>query len=111
MRTTNGQVDEAMLEVHVAESLPTVHWLAAKGHDWVPTGNVGDNILMMNGGGYGLQQRSIAMLEKAGASFHYETTATDLLQDASGRVSGVRALTPQGFATFHARAVVLACGG
>jgi tricarballylate dehydrogenase len=111
MRTTNGQVDEAMLEVHVAESLPTVHWLAGKGHDWVPTGNVGDNILMMNGGGYGLQQRSIAMLEKAGALFHYDTAATDLIQDDSGRVSGVRALTPRGFATFHAKAVVLACGG
>ena len=111
MRTTNGQVDEAMLEVHVAESLPTVHWLAAKGHDWVPTGNVGDNILMMNGGGYGLQQRSVAILEKNGATFHYDTTAMELMQDASGRVSGVRALTPTGFATFHAKAVVLACGG
>ena len=111
MRTTNGQVDEAMLQVHVAESLPTVQWLAAKGHDWVPTGNVGDNILMMNGGGYGLQQRSLTMMERGSATFHYETTAMQLLQDHGGRVSGVRALTPQGFATFHAKAVVLACGG
>ncbi len=111
MRTTSGQVDEAMLEVHVAESRNTVHWLAGKGHDWVPTGNVGDNILLMNGGGFGLQQRSIAMLEKAGASFHYETSAVELLQDKTGRVCGVRALTPAGFATFNAKAVVLACGG
>src|SRR5687768_12784068 len=44
MRVTDNQVDVPMLEVHVAESLKTVHWLAAKGHDWVPTGNVGDNI-------------------------------------------------------------------
>jgi len=111
MRTTNGQVDEAMLEVHVAESRNTVHWLAGKGHDWVPTGNVGDNILLMNGGGYGLQQRSIAMLEKAGVGFHYETSAVELIQDKTGRVSGARALTPTGFANFNARTVVLACGG
>src|SRR5436190_6952962 len=27
MRTTSGQVDEAMLQVHVGESRNTVHWL------------------------------------------------------------------------------------
>lgn len=103
MRVTNNQADERMLGVHVAESLNTVHWLASKGHDWVPTGNVGDNILLMNGGGYGLQQRNFAILEKAGASFHYETAATALIQDATGRVVDVRALTPQGYAEFRAK--------
>ena len=111
MRVTDNQVDVPMLEVHVAESLNTVHWLASKGHDWVPTGNVGDNILLMNGGGYGLQQRNFALLEKAGVSFHYETAATSLIQDATGRVVGVRALTPTGFTEFRAKAIVLACGG
>jgi tricarballylate dehydrogenase len=32
------------------------------------------------------------------------------MQDAGGRVVGVRAQTPKGFATFTAKAVVLACG-
>jgi len=111
MRVTDNQADERMLQVHVAESLKTVHWLAAKGHDWVPTGNVGDNILLMNGGGYGLQQRNFAILERAGATFHYDTAATSLIQDAKGRVIGVRALTPDGYAEFRGKAVVLACGG
>src|SRR5688572_9986197 len=111
MRCTDNQADERMLEVHVAESLKTVHWLAAKGHDWVPTGNVGDNILLMNGGGFGLQQRNFRLLEKAGAGFHYETAATSLIQDEKGRVVGVRALTPAGYREFRAKAIVLACGG
>ena len=36
MRVTNNQSDEDLLQVHVTESLKTVHWLASKGHDWVP---------------------------------------------------------------------------
>ena len=113
MRVTNNQSDQEMLQVHVTESLNTVQWLATKGHDWVPAGGFkmpSDNVFMMNGGGYGLQQRNFAMLERAGASFHYETAALELVQDQKGRVTGVRALTPAGFATFSAQAIVLACG-
>lgn len=111
MRVTNNLSDEELLQVHVTESLKTVHWLASKGHDWVPAPPTNDNVLSMNGGGMGLQQRNFAMLEKAGTAFHYETTASELIEDKSGRVTGVRALTPQGYMTFHAKAVVLACGG
>ena len=113
MRVTNNQSDQEMLQVHVTESRNTVHWLASKGHDWVPAGGFkmpSDNILLMNGGGYGLQQRNFNLLEKAGATFHYDTSAVDLVVDQKGRVTGVKTLTPQGFATFHAKAIVLACG-
>ena len=85
MHVTNNQSDQEMLQVHVTESRNTVHWLASKGHDWVPAGGFkmpSDNILLMNGGGYGLQQRNFTLLEKAGAVFHYETSAVDLVQDA-----------------------------
>lgn len=113
MRVTNNQSDQEMLQVHVTESLKTVHWLASKGHDWVPAGGFkmpSDNILLMNGGGYGLQQRNFTLLERAGAVFHYQTAATELIQDQRGQVTGVRALTPAGFVTFTAKSVVLACG-
>jgi tricarballylate dehydrogenase len=113
MDVTDNQSDQNMLEVHVSESLNTVQWLASKGHDWVPAGGFNmpsDNILLMNGGGYGLQQRNFKLLEEGGAAVHYETAATDLIQDQKGNVVGVRALTPAGFATFHARSIVLACG-
>ena len=46
MRVTNNQSDQDMLQVHVTESLKTVHWLARKGHDWVPAAHDAiDNIL------------------------------------------------------------------
>ncbi|MBI2223851.1 MAG: FAD-dependent tricarballylate dehydrogenase TcuA [Betaproteobacteria bacterium] len=110
MRVTNNQSDQQMLQVHVTESLKTVHWLAGKGHDWSPATIRDDNVVTMNGGGPGLQKRNFAILEQAGVSFHYETAATALIQDQQGRVTGVRALTPAGFATFTAKSVVLACG-
>ena len=110
MRVTDNQSDQEMLQVHVTESLKTVHWLAAKGHDWVPGSQWNENILNPNGGGFGLQQRHCTILEKAGAQFHYETAATELIVDDRGRVVGVHALTPQGYVRFDAKAVVLACG-
>ncbi len=111
MRATNNQSDPELLQVHVTESLKTMQWLASKGHDWVPASLTNDNVLTMNGGGAGLQKRNFEILERNGATFHYETAATELIQDARGRVTGVRALTPEGYITFHAKAVVLACGG
>jgi tricarballylate dehydrogenase len=111
MRATNNQSDPDLLQVHVTQSLETVQWLAAKGHDWVPASLTNDNVLTMNGGGAGLQKRNFEILERNKVIFHYETAAIELIQDRTGRVTGVRALTPAGFAVFNAKAVVLACGG
>ena len=113
MHVTHNQSDEQMLQVHVTESLNTIHWLVSKGHDWTPAGGYkmpGDNILLMNGGGYGLQQRNFTRLEQDGVVFHYETSALDLIQDERGHVTGVHALTPTGIVKFTAKSVVMACG-
>ncbi|MBI4190607.1 MAG: FAD-dependent tricarballylate dehydrogenase TcuA [Betaproteobacteria bacterium] len=110
MRVTNNQSDQEMLQVHVTESLKTVCWLASKGHEWVPAAMRDDSVVTLNGGGAGLQQRHFAILEKAGVVFHHETAATELVEDEKGRVTGVRALTSAGYATFNAKSVVLACG-
>lgn len=48
---------------------------------------------------------------KLGIDIRYQNVAMNLLQDAHGRVIGVRALTPQGFTNIYAKAVILACGG
>lgn len=114
MRVTSNQSDQELLQVHVTQSRSTMHWLASKGQDWIPATGMqalGDNILIMNGGGYGLQQRYYAMLERGGVPIHYDTAAMELIKDASGRVTGVHAWTPEGYRTFTAKAVVLACGG
>ena len=111
MRVTNNQSDEELLHVHVTESLKTVHWLAGKGHDWVPSPATNDNVLSMNGGGMGLGKRNFDMLERAGVIFHYETAASELIEDKTGRITGVRALTPAGYVQFNGKSIVLACGG
>lgn len=113
MRVTNNQSDEELLQVHVTESRNTIQWLAENGQDWVPSVGpqaLGDNIVMMNGGGYGMQQRYYHVLEQRGARFHYDTSALELTQDARGRVTGVVALTLQGIQRFSAKSVILACG-
>jgi tricarballylate dehydrogenase len=112
MSVTSGQSDPDLLQVHVTESSNTMHWLAEKGQDWVPATGMqalGDNILIMNGGGYGMQQRYYAALDRGGAKIHYQTAAIELIQE-NGRVVGVYAITPTGVRKFTAGAVVLACG-
>src|SRR5258705_10718940 len=101
-----------MLAVHVAESYKTVLWLAGKGHRWIPNfGPRAQFLLSFDGGGFGLQERNYRIVEQDGATIHYETAATELLQDDKGAVIGVRALGPSGFTNFYARSVVLAGGG
>ena len=112
MRVTEYRSDQEMLAVHVAESYNTVRWLATKGHSWVPNfGPRAQFVLSMDGGGHGLQSRNFRNVEQGGGTIHYDTAASELLQDRSGRVIGVRALTPDGFADFYGKSVVLACGG
>lgn len=113
MRVTDNQSDQLMLQIHVSESYPTVRWLTSKGHDWVPyfANRTTGNIVAMNGGGYGLQERNFQYVERDGGVIHYETAATELLQDQRARVIGVRALTPDGFISVYGTSVVLACGG
>ncbi|HEX8967411.1 MAG TPA: FAD-dependent tricarballylate dehydrogenase TcuA, partial [Chloroflexota bacterium] len=112
-RVTDNQSDQQMLQIHVSESYRTVRWLASKGHDWVPSfaNRTTGNIVSMNGGGYGLQERNFRYVERSGGAVHYETAATELLQDQRGAVVGVRALGPDGYLTIRGTSVVLACGG
>src|SRR3954469_3586168 len=44
MTVTDGQVDQELLQVHIGESYKTIRWLASKGHDWVPSHQISDNI-------------------------------------------------------------------
>ena len=112
MRVTEYKSDQEMLAVHVAEAYKTVRWLATKGHTWVPNfGPRAQFVLSMDGGGHGLQSRNFQYVERDGATIHYETSASELLQDEKGAVIGVRALTPEGFVNIYAKSIVLACGG
>ena len=60
----------------------------------------------MNGGGMGLGKRNFDMLERAGVIFHYETAASELIEDKTGRITGVRALTPAGYVQFNGKSIL-----
>ena len=114
MTVTDGYADTELADTHVSKSYETVRWLRSKGHDWVPiyaTATHGGNVVMMNGGGHGFQERSFGYLEGAGVPIYYDTSATELIEDKQGRVIGLRALSPDGYRTIHASSVVLSCGG
>jgi tricarballylate dehydrogenase len=95
---------------------PTVQWLKTFGvrFDFLPTQFLTKSQprLLPVGGGLALIEALAAEAEKRGARFVYDTAATGLLVDASGRITGVRAVGPNAApAQFAAKAVVLACGG
>ena len=112
MTVTEGKGDPELAEVLVTEAASAVRWMNSHGHTWIPTyaNPISANVVSFNGGGYGLQEQWFRTAEKLGASVHYDTSAIGLLQDAQGRVTGVRTKTSQGYCNFHCRAVVLACG-
>ena len=70
----------------------------------------GNMPIEVNGGGAGLVQYLDAAAKKAGIEIFYDTRATSLIYDGE-RVSGVRAKHKGKNAEFHAKSVVLACGG
>lgn len=112
MAVTEGQSDPELAAVLVSQAAPAVRWMGSQGHTWIPTyaNPISANVVSFNGGGYGLQEQWFRTAEKLGVSVYYDTSAIGLLQDAQGRVTGVRTKTSQGHRNFHGRAVVLACG-
>ncbi|HLB29750.1 MAG TPA: FAD-dependent oxidoreductase, partial [Dehalococcoidia bacterium] len=62
-------------------------------------------------GGRTIPPHLLQVAQERGVQVLFNTKATGLLADASGRVSGVQAMTPQGPAEISAGAVVLTTGG
>ena len=112
MTVTEGLSDKALVEIVVTQALPTIQWMLGHGHRWEPSyrNPLSANVVSFAGGGYSLQERWFAAAERLGGQVQYEARAMELMQDAQGRVTGVRVLTPAGFHTYHAKAVILACG-
>ena len=112
MTVTEGLSDKALVETLVTRALPTIQWMRGHGHKWEPSyrNPLSANVLSFAGGGYNLLERWFAAAERMGVQLRYDTRAMELLQDNQGRVTGIRVLTPEGFHTYQAKAVVLACG-
>ena len=121
-RLTSYRTDPDLSEYLVNESLETMAWLRTKGARFIlnhgrQSGMVngrrvyfGNMPIEVNGGGAGLVQYLDAAVKKAGIEVYYDTRATSLIYDGE-RVSGVRAKRNGKSLEFHAKSVVLACGG
>ena len=112
MSLTDGLSDPDLADQLVTKSASTIQWMRMLGHRWKPTfeSPLSANPVSFEGGGYSLLERWFAIAERLGISVEYETTATDLIQNQSGGVIGVRASTPMGTHSYYAKAVILACG-
>src|SRR5258708_23882284 len=91
------------------EMEPGVSLSAGKGGDpykWSPGA-----VIRARHEGVGLSAMWFKTAERQGVEVRYDTAAERLLQDRSGRVTGVAARGPNGLEELSARAVVLGCGG
>jgi tricarballylate dehydrogenase len=121
-RLTSYRTDPDLSEILVDRSLETMVWLRSKSVRFVPnygrqSGMVngkrkffGNMPIEVSGGGAGLVQYLDTAAKKAGIEVFYGTRATSLIYDGE-QVRGVRAKKQGKVAEFHARSVVLACGG
>jgi tricarballylate dehydrogenase len=112
LRVTGGRANEALVRIMAERADETLDWLTERGVSWAAgfphTATYRRKPL---GGGLAVVDALFARAESLGVDVRYETAARSLLQDASGRVVGVRALGPGGFLEVVARGgVVLATG-
>jgi tricarballylate dehydrogenase len=107
--------DPTWIETFANAAGPTVDWVKGFGvrFDFLPTQFLTKSQprLLPVGGGQALVDGLAAAAEKLGVTFLYETTATSLLRDADGRVTGLRARRRDGEALELSGRVVLASGG
>ncbi len=123
MKVTRHQADETLAWILIDGSRPTMAWLRGHGIRFIPMFGRqsyrvqgkhrfygGVNIEAV-GGGQGLVEAELERIAKLRIGIRYGTGARRLIQDDSGRVTGVVADGPGGMQTITARSVVLACGG
>lgn len=112
-----GYLDPDVIEVLAGSAGATVQWLKRSGirFDFLPTQFITKSQprLLPVGGGLAMVEALVAAVERAGATILYETTATGLLQDDEGAVTGLRAKTrgKRPLRLLARGGVVLASGG
>lgn len=113
MRVTHQRANRALVEILANNARTSVDWLSELGVEWEPGfPHTATYRRRPTGGGLGVLDTLYPKAEELGVEFRYDTAARSLHQDATGRVTGVRALGPDGFAdVMAAGGVILACGG
>ena len=122
-RVTRGGVDPDLGELLVSRSFETACWMASQGVRMeaavslaaIEYGGVikwpSGAVIRAVGEGVGLSRMWFEIASRCGIALRYGTGAQRLVQDDSGRVSGVVVRGPDGIAQLDAGSVVLACGG
>lgn len=123
-RLTGDRTDPVLSDVLVSNSRDTVMWMHETGK--IPmepaiglSGVDKDGVIQWQRGlvvraeheGVGLSTAWFATAENLGVEIRYESTATGLIQENGGKVSGVTVEGPDGIEEISTKAVVLACGG
>ena len=111
-----GYLDPEVISTFSQGVPPMIAWLKKYGVriDALPTDfiTVSTPRLMPIGGGQAIIDGLAGWAEQHSVTFHYQTTAFELLQDSSGLVTGVRAKSADGsLVDFEGKATILACGG
>jgi tricarballylate dehydrogenase len=121
-RVTAFRTDPNLSETLITKSHEGMVWLTTQGAKFVPNYGAQSAIvngkrkffgrfpITVNGGGAGLVEDLTKTAGKKGVEIFYETRAFQLIYDGKS-VLGVRAKQKGEVVEFHAKAVVLACGG
>ena len=121
-RVTHYRTDPGLAEVLVEKSFDTLNWMHSEGVRFLPLygrqsyevdGKVrfwGGLTVEAWGGGPGLVDSLTDIARDKGVIIRYGTRALGLIREKGG-VTGVRVESEDGPDSFHADAVVLACGG
>ena len=116
-RITKGRANPGLARLLYGRGEEDVKWLIDLGAPLVspsverPDLRGGKMSYHVRGNGYGLVESIYPRLAERGIACKFETKATEFLCDGSGRVTGVRAKTRNGYVDMVANAVVLATGG
>ncbi len=123
MRVTEGRSDLDLAQHLVQRSKPTMIWMRSQGIRWIlmfsrQSYKVGDRHHFWGGlnveavgGGPGLVESLFERAAKVGVEVRYGVAGHRLIQDGSGRVTGVATRSTDGTSEIPCRAVVIASGG
>ena len=122
-RITQYRTDPDLCEILISRSLETLTWMRKKGVKFQASFGrqamkVGGKFKFFGGlaaetwgGGPGLVENEHKACAREGIEIHYETPATGLITDDSGRITGIKARHQGRHVEIPCKAVVLACGG
>ncbi len=123
LRVTDGRTDPELAEILIGRSYDTACWMERQGIEMEPAVSlsavkVGNTLKWSPGAvirakheGVGLSAMWFRAAERQGVEIRYDSAVVRLLQDKTGRVTGVVVQGPEGLAEVTGDAVVLGCGG